>query len=747
MPQSKSLKIYIIQRINHREFLLWGLFTFWILGGAKIHPLFAAEKAEAPIIINGDTVDYATESKEVVVTGNAVVEYGKMRLTAEKLILNTETKDAKAVGNARLDEPEGTVEGSELIYNFQTKQGIIMDSDFRSNPYFGRAEKTQKVSEDEFVAKWGYMTTCSYDRPHWRIKSKKINFFPGDKVKTKDDFFYVGKIPLLYVPQYNHSLRDPMMHVQFLPGKSRDWGLYLLSAWRYNLTEDLQGRIYLDYRSLKGMGEGFGINYTSSEYGKGDYKFYYTQERDHALTKENRNPRIFQRYLIRWRHKWMIDPRSNFTAEYYKITDSKRAVQGKKYNFLKDYFFREYEKDTQPLSYALYHQSFQYSSFDFLMQKRVNRWYSQEEKLPEIKFSLPSIQLGGKNGIFYFENISSYLNYNYKHPVPAPAADDTALNRDRTYNKFDTTNKLSLPAKIAFLKLTPFISGQDTYYDKNATYGSTMHVNFSTGSDLSTKFYRLFNVKTNFLGLNIHNLRHIVTPTIAYTYSHTSVMPATKARFGGGATTTNSSATLNLFNKLQTKQQGKSKDLADLRVNSTYYFNPKTGDRLGSYLSDILLNLELRPYSWLTFTFDSTYKRSGNDNDANYNYKHFSNANYNFNFNFGKDRTIGLGQRYQRKGGNEITLGIDWRLSPKWKSSFYQRHNRGHDPTLKRGLREQEYSLVRDLHCWEVKLTYNVRRGFGEGIWLVFKLKAFPELEFEYGQQYHAPKPGTQSNP
>jgi hypothetical protein len=71
----------------------------------------------------------------------------------------------------------------------------------------------------------------------------------------------------------------------------------------------------------------------------------------------------------------------------------------------------------------------------------------------------------------------------------------------------------------------------------------------------------------------------------------------------------------------------------------------------------------------------------------------------------------------------------------------------GHDPTLKRGLREQEYTVSRDLHCWVWDITYNVKRGHGESIWFVFRLKAFPELEFEFNQSYHEPKPGSQSNP
>jgi hypothetical protein len=186
-------------------------------------------------------------------------------------------------------------------------------------------------------------------------------------------------------------------------------------------------------------------------------------------------------------------------------------------------------------------------------------------------------------------------------------------------------------------------------------------------------------------------------------------------------------------------------DLVDLNVTNTYTFKPKTGDKRGSSLSDFLFKLKLLPYSWMRVDADATYKHSGPRSAVSYN--HFSNANYNISFDFGKERSFAFGQRYQLKGGNEITFDLDWRLSPKWKVSVYERLNKGHDPTLKRGLREQEYTVSRDLHCWRWDITYNIKRGHGESIWFIFRLKAFPELEFEFNQNYNQPKPGSQSNP
>jgi hypothetical protein len=167
---------------------------------------------------------------------------------------------------------------------------------------------------------------------------------------------------------------------------------------------------------------------------------------------------------------------------------------------------------------------------------------------------------------------------------------------------------------------------------------------------------------------------------------------------------------------------------------------------MGSNLSDILYDLKLVPYAWLRIDMDATYKRSGVRSDPNYN--HISNANYDVNIDFAKERSFGIGQRYQRKGSSEITTSLQWRLNPKWKFSLFQRHNFGHDPNIPKGLREQEYTLSRDLHCWIMDITLNNKKNEGSAIWFIFRLKAFPEMEFGFNQSYSSPKSGSgSSNP
>jgi LPS-assembly protein len=672
-------------------------------------------------------VEYSTDNKEIAASGNVLIMYKGTKLTCDKITVNTQTKDAKAAGGVRIEDEKGVIEGQEIAYNFNTKTGVILDGQFRSAPYFGSASSIERLNDSAFEAIDGYASTCSFSKPHYRFKAKKIKVYPGDKIRTKSDMFYVGNMPFLYLPFYSHSLKDPIYHVEFSPGKSGAWGPYLLSAWRADVTDSIKGRVYLDYRNKLGTATGFGANYKTAQFGKGDFKFYYTDEKPKTLSTE---PNEFQRYLVRLRHKWDIGPRTKATLEYYKIRDAKRSIDPGA-NFLKDYFFREYEQDAQPLTYALVTHAFDYSNLNLLVQKRTNRWFNQIDKLPELTYNLPDYQVG--ESPFYFRNISSFSNLEKKS--------EALSDLDDLVSRFDTYNQFSLPFKASVFALTPFVGLRETYYSQNKE-GNTVDPRtvFYSGLDMSTKFYRIFDVNSDFLGMDLNGLRHIVTPSVKYAFNHEPTVAASKLQaFDEIDTITRSNRmTLELVNKFQTKRPDSQKrlqnvDLATLTASTAYDFKPKGIG--GSRFSDYLFDIELLPYSWLRIDSDSIL-------DSRENY--FKQINVDLNASLGKERSFGIGHRYERKGGKELTSQFSWRLSPKWRFRIYERYQFAE--ARDKGFKEQEYTFSRDLHCWESDFTYNRSKENGHTFWLVFRLKAFPETEFKLDQTYHPPRPGTQSN-
>lgn len=683
--------------------------------------------AEQPVIINGDTVEYSTDQKKASASGNVVVNYGKTRLSCKKMSVDTTTKDVVAEGDVRIDDPMLTVTGDKVAYNLRTKSGSVDNAHFFSPPYYGSCRQLQMLNPEEFIALDGYATTCSLDRPEYRIASRKIRVLVGDKIQTRSTTLKLRGMPLAYLPFYSHSLKDPLMHVQLRPGHSKDWGEYLLSAWRYNLADRVSGRIYADYRSELGFAAGFGSNIYGGEYGDADLKYYHAQERPRSYLEDQ--PAEFERSLVRLRHTWDIDDSTRLTNEYYRITDSKRILLGAEHNLLKDYFYREYERDAQPLSYSQLHHSFDYSSADVLVQKRTNRWYSQLEKLPEARYDLPNIQLGETP--FYFSDSTLAGSYNYKYPVPSPSTADISVSR------LDTTNKISLPSRISFVNVTPFVGMRQTVYDRDVNGDSMLDSPrsvFLTGVDASTKFYRLFDVQTDAFGLDINGLRHIITPTIGYAYNPepTELASRLKQIDAVDGLTRSNQANLALLQTLQTKRDGVKVDLLTFEVSSPYLFKPKNNG--GSRLGDILFDLETRPYKRFYTNTDAAF-----DHRADY----FKNANFDLNYEFAVDRSVTFGQRYQRKGGNELTFASTWRFNPKWKFGIYERYQLKPSSTVKRGSAEQQYTLTRDLHCWLLDMVYSVTDDSGSSVWLVFTLKAFPETSFQVEKTTDRPARGS----
>ena len=731
-----------------------------------------------PMTINGDNVEYSADSQEVTASGNVEIISGDTRLTCKKLTVNTRTKEGRATGGVRIEDGKGVIEGEEVTYNFETKAGTILDAQFRASPFFGRARKIDRENENEFVAHYGFATTCSFDHPHYRIGSKRMNVIPNQLIQTKDDFLYLGPFPVAYVSRFNQLFDKPVMHVSVLPGKRKDWGYYLLSEWTQNLHKYVDGRFYLDYRSKVGWAEGLGLNLNKSPIGSGDLKYYYTAESsgDYPNRQNAGYKSSYQRYLLRFRYKWDIDKMTNVVSEVYKIGDQKRKRVDQNVNFLQDYFYREFEKDSQPLNYALFHHSFSYSTLDILFQKRTNHWFDQVDKLPEASYVLPSIQLGETP--FYFDSNSTFTTFNKKATTSPTSPDDLTVSR------LDTTNKLSVPMKVAFLWFSPFVKVRETVYDKGAD-GRALpaRATFYYGADLSTKFYRVFNIKTNLLGLDLNALRHVITPTIGYSYNPEPTVSANKLKQIDGIDLLASSNVVNLglSNKLQTKRKNKdgkeySVDLVDLDITTAYAFAPrvvygitpvllynntfvnesdpaKKNKLSNSTLTDIFFKLKVLPYSWLRIEADATYKRSGVTGDPDYeNYNRFSTVNYDINFDLAPERSFGLGQRYARKGQNQVTASFKWRINPKWKFSYYQRYNlKGYTDTsvnpyaeVGKCSLEQQITLTRNLHCWDVDLTWGNKKNSGATIYLMFRMKAFPENEFGFDQSYNEPRSGAQ---
>ena len=677
---------------------------------------FEEKEGPSPVELNGDQVEFVLQKNMLVATGNVSMVKDETKLTCDKLEFSRDTQIATAEGNVILTTKEGTILGHKMKYNFLTMQGEFIEPKFASAPLYGAGKELIRVDTNHMIMKDGYMTTCDLDHPHFRIKSKVMDVYPQKKLVARHVRMFIGPVPVAYLHSYTQLLNEKP-RVVYTPGYDKEWGAFLLQSWRYRLHENVKGTVHLDYREKKDFASGVDVKYKTPAYGNGIIRTYYMHERNlkakHFWQERPRPTVERERFKAEWRHQWDIDERTQATSQFYRLSDE---------NFLKEYFKREYEKDSNASTYFLLTHGLRGGNLSFLADARVNRFTAAIEKLPEVRYNLSSQEIGNTN--LFLKSANTYSNFTKKEAAPSEVRKKSM--------RMDSDNEVSYPFKLAFIELRPFVGGRHTYYNRTpdrTRYDSIRGI-FRTGSDLSTKFYKIYDYYSDFAGVSVNRLRHVITPSIAYLYTHDPTIPSSYLeQFDGiDSATRGHSIGFALDNTFQTKRAKKSVDL--LRMILSTDFRLKEDIAKGGFNS-VRSDIELKPMDWLAFYFDSDY---------DIKQERLSSANFDLYLNGGDKWSFDLGKRYQVEADDQITTEIKYRINSKWKVRTYQRVDIG-----KGTIKEQEYSFIRDLHEWEMDMHFNETRGEGSEIWLVFSLKAFPDSGIEAGTSFNRRKLGSQS--
>ncbi|UCD55341.1 MAG: LPS-assembly protein LptD [Candidatus Omnitrophota bacterium] len=666
------------------------------------------KNSEEPVIVKGDKVEYFRSEKKVEGVGNVSIKYGDMELKCDRIIVYTDTKEAICEGNVKISQPGASMEGEKINYNFSTKRGYAIKSGIKASPIYGVAEEVSQTGDEKFELKKGYVTTCDLEKPHYSIRAKEVQIFLNRKVVAKHVSFFVGNVPIFYMPLYVQPLLEKRPEVTIVPGRTSDWGYYALTAWRYYFNDKSKGHVHFDYREKKGLAEGIDYKYNSGELGKGIARFYYAHEND-DLTVNKSGPSD-DRWRMQYKHTIDLPEDTMCTMEFNKLSDR---------DFIKDYIYREYEENPSVDNYILLETAKPNYIMTLLARKRIDDFFTVVERLPEFKLEVNNQRLWNTN--YYYFSEDSITNFIKRY-------DDDAEDRSRDESvRIDGYHKLSYAGKFfKFLYLTPFIATRQTFYTRNRwKETSQLRSIYEQGFDISAKFYRLFDISSNILDLDLHGLRHIITPNMGFLHRHQPTISTDNLhqfdaidnieRYNG--------FTFSLENKLQTKRsygEGmKAVDLATLIISTDYLFRLEKRnfmpDGNGGF-GDLRFDFELRPYTW--FSIDSDMILDHKDRNVN-------SANIDVFVDMGKKFTLGMGHRYESiESGttSQLTAEIFYNINDDWKIKAYERYD-----FSSQKWEEQEYTIIKDLHCWLAELSLEIKDG-DYSTWLVFRLKAFPNI-------------------
>ncbi|MBU1783852.1 MAG: LPS assembly protein LptD [Candidatus Omnitrophica bacterium] len=689
-------------------------------------------KSGQPIIVDGDKVEFFERENKIVAEGNVSIEYGEVTLKCDSIEVNTKTQKAACRGNVRIEHSAGVLTGDYIVYDLLNKRGEILEGEVKAFPWFGQAEETARVGDNEYLLKKGSVSTCDLDSPHYRIEAKEIRVFPDDKVIAKNAVVYIGKVPVMWFPYYYHPIINTRAKVQFIPGRSSDWGYFLLSAWRFYLKGNTRVDALLDYRTKKGFAEGANLYYFMNDLGlsglgEGIFRAYFVQQNERGTydptpfrnDDEGAEPELRKRF--QWMHRIDFDPQTVGMIEFNKLSDE---------YVIKDYYYDEYEENNWvPQNYASITTAQPNFMLNLELKKRFNDFYTVVQKLPEARIDIPQ-QRFWSTPIFYQSSTRATV-FEKKYEFNSQPAE--------TVERFDTFQQFSYAAKLGFLNLVPYGTFRETVYSKDKSEKNVIaRTTIGGGIDAFSSFHRTFDVNSDWGGMDINGLRHIIVPKVRY--FHTRQPNVDKDDLFQmddlDEIEKENGVALSLENKLQTKRYYggclKQVDLARLIISTTYDFRMKKREfkfEKESGFSDVTFDMELRPYNW--FYIDGKL-------DIVPSNAAIKTGSLEFVLEPGKDFRLNFGYRYEKKivdSQNELTFDLTYRLNPKWRFGWYERFD-----LKRREIEEQQFSVTRDLHCWEVEVAYDISgSNFLKDdytLWIAFKIKAFPDLQLGLSRNF-----------
>jgi LPS-assembly protein len=734
-------------------------------------------KTASQVTLQADQVSFSTTDNKAHAKGDVVVTSKDQQLFCDELQLDRVVQEAVAGGNVYLDTPQEQVVAKGLTYNFNDGTGEFRDARVYIDPYQIKGQKIDKISENYMTMDEGYLTTCDLDEPHYRMGAHRMDIYQHDKAVVHGMKIYLGKVPVMYLPYYVQNLKNRPI-VTFVPGEKKDFGLFLLTTARFQVGDRVKVALHVDTRERTGFGEGFDVSYNTPNFGSGLVSAYYTNENliasSHLWNMYNssgvkKGPTDHHTlYRVIWRHKWQIDKDTNVVLQYYKIHDYGMLNSDGTVNnyFLKTYFPRDYQQNANNSNldtYLLLTRVMPHGTLTFdIDTSRENPQLRGVERFPQIQYVFNNQQIG-KTG-FYAKSTDTYSDLTYK----SYSGDPNPPFNEKT-QRFDSNNDINHPFKIGFISFNPHLGGEETYYSRTADINESNVIRgmFRGSLDMSTKFYKFYDYHTNFAGLNINGLRHIITPTITYLYQARPTIPASNLNQFDPAIDDLyriHQFEFGLENKLQTKRNGQVVDLLRFLIDVNYGLKGTTvgpaaqqtglGSTARRGFNPYDSVLDFYPTNWLTFH---------NDNEYDFKAGHWNSENFDGEIH-GKGCSFSLGNRYTRYEGDQVTSEFDYTINPKWKFKIYEtfpltQATIGYTApvadiyaapttitTNSTSARETELVLTRDLHEWEMDLTIDRQEGQGSTFYVIFRLKASPGMKFNLLQSSFQPsRPGSQS--
>jgi lipopolysaccharide export system protein LptA len=711
------------------------------------------EKAPIEITSTGQTT---YEGGLATARGNVAIHVGDTDIYADYAQYNSSTHEVELRGNVRIYRGVNFYTAESGVYNIDTKQLRAIDTRTVSQPYFLSGQSVTEISENAYRITNGTFTTHDSAKPDFHIRAHTIRVYENDRVIFQNVTLYIGNVPVFWWPYMYQSLNDAFSFL-VSPAYLSSWGPSLLSQVSFPITDNVRGRLRLDYRGRRGVAVGFD---STIDYGKDDnstakIRSYYLQDQ---------NPNLNQTAVPRHgvptgRYRLSLEDRTNFSDDIYAIANITKLSDA---FVMEDFFQSEFRIDPVPDNVVALTKRDPFFTLTGIARFQANEFFTTTQRLPEVVLDIKRHALFG--GPIFYQGESGVADLRLQFPQGAGFENYGTV-------RVDTFHQLLYPnTYFGWLSIVPRVGFRGTYYGKTWDLGSTIFVPpsnplvpdfilppptlanpvkfdgdtfrtvFDTGTEASFKISRTWeNVQSRAFGLD--GLMHVIQPFTDFSYvsengaNPTSILefdrfePSTQLRAIDFPqfTPIDSIASWTVWrvgvrNRLETRRDDETMTWFELDTFFDVNFdNPY--DRTD--YSNLFNNIRFTPLPWMSFAVKSqvpAFSKGFTEVDTLARVQPLANLQ------------LEVGHRYLNDNpffdnSSLFVVGGYYRLNDNWGVGVQEQYEAATST-----LEEQRYSIYRDLTSWVASIGGIIRDNAGVkeyGVLFTVTLKAFPKFGFD----------------
>jgi lipopolysaccharide assembly outer membrane protein LptD (OstA) len=725
--------------------------------GSPFGPAAADSLSLETVAYAAERIDYYVARNRIVLSDHARVEYKDTVLEAGEVVFDPDDEVLSASRSPSLYEKGERLVGAGLAYDLERRTGTVEEgvTTFEDGLYYG--EHIAREADGTLLVRRGVYTTCSAAEPHYRLVSNRMKIYLDDKVVARPVVLYIGKIPVLALPFYVFPIRKerhsgfliPQIELGITGERGRfirNFGYYWAPSEYWDVTA--WGDYYEQTKWIGHLEGRYKIRYVLS----GNVETSFAEE----LLNNKRRWDLKLSHRQELGRNWTAGASGDFRSDATYAADSYQTIE-------------------QSLNRSLHSQMWVRGRWSGL-SAGVTLDRREELDRDTVSELLPKVDVNGSQRPLLAtdseaQGVRKWLG-TISYSWDARAVNDRDRSGDETviHQGVGAGASVRSSAKVlGWLNLSPRLSLEQNWYDRDKrgrehAQRFTYDASLSTGTTVYGTFYPRLGP--------VEGIRHIIEPSASFSWtpefeqyfdeSGSDVFPSFT---GFGATPRARKAlAFSLVNKVQLKlnrggEVRKLDDLLRLSMSSSYDF--KKDERRWS---DLTSRLELRPGPAFSIRWDTRhdpYDGSIESSSVTTGID-LTGAPALTSLESWEDRIAGSGGSpvdelrrelseraiSDRPGGRpwsaaatfRYSRGADpsnssywmdgrlaWSLTPKWRINYSI-----HYDIKEQEVASQEYTIYRDLHCWEAQFT---RRYYNEEWQYYFRInvKALPEIQAEAG--------------